>query len=219
MSKSPRVFRTASTEAWNPGDEVRGRSRLLAALSGWGFSGIEEMHEASVRDPERFWPRVVADLDIEFGEPFEQVLDESEGRAFPRWFPGGRLNAATLCVHRHAEGGWPPSRPSFTRETVAGGRSVTYGELDTEVRRFAAALTALGIGRGDRVILFLPVVPEAVAAFLGCATVGGDLGACLHRVWRRGPGDPDARVGGRGARHRRRDDSARQAGADEADRR
>src|SRR5271165_290960 len=78
------------------------------------------------------------------------------------WFPGGRLNAATLCSHRHATG-------SMARKTAVvyegdGGqrRTLTFAELDAEVRRCAANLTGLGISRGDQVVLFVPVVPEAV---------------------------------------------------------
>ncbi|MHC1562488.1 AMP-binding protein [Actinomycetospora sp. C-140] len=162
-----------STEpAWVPTAAQRERSRLLEAVARYGYDDLDDLHRTSVTDPERYWREVVDDLDIAFSEPFDRVLDESEGKPFPRWFPGGRINVAGLCAGRHAEG------PSGGKEAVvyegdAGQRrSLTYAELDAEVRRCAANLAALGVARGDRVVLYLPVVPEATVAFLAIAYLG-----------------------------------------------
>ncbi|HEX2314798.1 MAG TPA: AMP-binding protein [Thermomonospora sp.] len=158
--------------AWVPGEAWRERSRLLAAMRRWGHADVEDLHRASVADPEWFWRAVVEDLAITFSEPFERVLDDREGKPFPRWFTGGRINAATLCSHRHATGE-NAGRTALVYEGDDGRRrSLTYAELDREVRRFAANLVRLGVRRGDRVVLFLPVVPEAVVAFLGVAMIG-----------------------------------------------
>ena len=166
------LFGAGNTPAWVPGEVERKRSRLLAAMQRWGYATVEELHRASVDDPEWFWRAVVEDLGVTFTEPFERVLDDSEGKPFPRWFAGGRLNAATLCSHRHAIG--PVAGKNAVVYEGDGGqrRSLTYAGLDAEVRRFAASLVRLGVSRGDRVVLFLPVVPEAVVAFLACAMIG-----------------------------------------------
>jgi acetyl-CoA synthetase len=162
----------AEAPAWQPGQAERDRSRLLQAMRRWGFTDPGELHRASVDDPEWFWRAVVDDLDIRFSTPFERILDDSQGKPFPCWFTGGRLNAADLCAHRHAAG------PLATKDAVVyegdsgQRRTLTFAELDREVRSFAASLVSLGVGRGDRVVLFLPVVPEAVVAFLGCAMIG-----------------------------------------------
>jgi acetyl-CoA synthetase len=151
---------------------ARDRSRLLTAMGTWGYERIEDLHRASIDDPDWFWRAVVDDLDITFDTPFDTVRDDTAGIPFPRWFTGGRINAATLCAHRHAHGPHA-NKPAVVYEGDAGQhRSLTYAELDTEVRRFAANLTALGVGRGDRVVLFLPVTPEATVAFLACAMIG-----------------------------------------------
>jgi len=157
--------------AWEPGPAERGRSRLLAAMAGWGFDDLDTLHRASVDDPEWFWRAVVEDLRIEFSTPFTRVLDDSEGKAFPRWFVGGRLNAATLCT-RHAAGAAAEKDAVVYDGDNGQRRALTFAQLDTDVRRFAANLTGLGVQAGDRVVLFLPVVPEAVVAFLGCAMIG-----------------------------------------------
>ena len=162
----------ATAPAWVPGDAEKSRSRLLAAMRRWGFDSFDAMHRASVQDPEWFWRALVDDLDVRFTRPFERVLDDSDGKQFPRWFVGGVLNAADVCAHRHATG------PSANKDAViyegdsGQRRTLTFAQLDTEVRRFAANLAALGVSRGDRVVLFVPVVPEATVAFLACAMLG-----------------------------------------------
>src|SRR5262245_15753915 len=98
------------------------------------------------------------------------TLFEPRGRS-GRWFAGGVLNAAVNCVDRHLPGG--AGRPAFHWEGEPGDRrTVSYGELDSEVRAFAAALRELGIGLGDRVALYMGWIPEAIVAVLACARIG-----------------------------------------------
>ncbi|MCP2288846.1 AMP-binding protein [Nocardia amikacinitolerans] len=167
---------TDDQPAWVPGDGARERSRLLAAMRSWGLNtdtaAVTELNRRAIADPEWFWRAAVADLGVEFTTPFERVLDESEGKPFPRWFPGGRINVAQLTAHRHASGP-AADRLAVIYEGDAGQRrTLTFAELDAEVRRFAANLAALGVRRGDRVLLFMPVVPEAAVAFLAIAMLG-----------------------------------------------
>ncbi|MFC9761747.1 AMP-binding protein [Rhodococcus jostii] len=158
--------------AWIPTEAVVQRSRLLSAMRRWGHESIEELNRSAVADPERFWRNVVDDLRITFDAPFEKVRDESEGTPFPRWFPGGRINVATLCAHRHAVGDLAGKTAVVYEGDGGQRRTLTYAELDRQVRRFAANLTQLGVARGDRVVLFVPAVPEAVVAFLAIAMIG-----------------------------------------------
>ncbi|SFW79910.1 AMP-binding protein [Amycolatopsis australiensis] len=153
--------------AWVPDDAVRQRSRLPAALRKWGIADVTELNERAIADPEWFWRAVVEDLDIGFTTPFERVLDESAGKPFPKWFPGGRINVADLAVRGE------PGKLAVVYEGDSGQRrTLTFAELDAQVRRFAANLAALGVSRGDRVVLFMPVVPEAAVAFLAVAKLG-----------------------------------------------
>jgi acetyl-CoA synthetase len=157
---------------WVPDDAQVKRSRLLAALKRWGYADVEEMHRASIEDPETFWRAVVDDLDVTFATPFRRVLDDSKGKPFPRWFVGGHLNVAELCAHRHAAGPIADSEAVVYEGDSGQRRSLTYAQLDAEVRRFAANLSRLGVKPGDRVVLFMPVVPEATVAFLAIAMIG-----------------------------------------------
>jgi acetyl-CoA synthetase len=141
-------------------------------MTRWGYGSLEELQAASVDDPEGFWRLATEDLGVEFTTPYHQVLDESVGRPFPHWFVGGHINAATLCTRRHAERGLG-SKEAVVYEGDSGQRrSLTYAELDLAVRTFAAQLVQLGVRRGDRVVLFLPVTPEATVAFFACAMIG-----------------------------------------------
>ncbi|KHL01356.1 AMP-binding protein [Sinomonas humi] len=162
--------------AWDPPADVRERSRLLAAMRQWGFSddadAVAELNRRAVADPEWFWRAALADLGVEFAVPFERVLDETDGKPFPKWFEGGRINVAELAALRHEHG--PHARKTAVIYEGDSGqrRTLTYAELAREVSWFAAHLAALGVRRGDRVVLFMPVVPEAVVAFLAVALIG-----------------------------------------------
>ncbi|WP_028266078.1 AMP-binding protein [Arthrobacter sp. MA-N2] len=165
-------FGASGDPEWVPGKDVLERSRLLAAMRRWGVESLEALHARSIDDPEWFWRAVVEDLGIDFSTPFERVRDESLGKPFPSWFVGGRVNAASLCVHRHALGPLAGKDAVIYEGDSGQRRTFTFAELDTEVRRLAANLAKLGVQRGDRVVLFMPVVPEAAVAFLACAMLG-----------------------------------------------
>jgi propionyl-CoA synthetase len=100
------------------------------------------------------------------------VLDDSRA-PFYRWFSGGRLNSCHNALDRHVEGG-RANQPALIYDSPVTGTSATftYRELRDEVARFAGALAAEGVGRGDRVIVYMPMVPEAVIAMLACARIG-----------------------------------------------
>ncbi len=170
--RGPGLFGASDSPAWVPDERARERSRLLAAMRRWGYDSVEALHRAAVDDPQWFWPAVVQDLGVEFSTPFATARDDSAGREFPQWFVGGTLNVADLCVHRHAAGPFADKVAVVYEGDRGQHRSLTFSELDAEVRRFAANLTALGVKRGDRVVMFLPVLPEAVITYLACAMIG-----------------------------------------------
>ncbi|MEU2772165.1 acetate--CoA ligase [Streptomyces sp. NPDC007162] len=116
-----------------------------------------------------FWAAAAARLDWE--RPWDQVLDWSRA-PFARWFTGGRLNAAYNCLDRHVAAGHG-DRVAFHWEGEPGDtRTLTYAQLTTEVRKAANALRALGVTAGDRVAVYMPMIPETVVAMLACARIG-----------------------------------------------
>ncbi|HVV11856.1 propionyl-CoA synthetase [Amycolatopsis sp.] len=129
-----------------------------------------EEYQRSLTDPEGFWLDAAKAIDW-VREP-SRALDSSGAPLF-RWFPDGELNTTYNALDRHVEGGrgeqaaliWDSPVTSTTR-------TYTYAELRDEVARFAGALRSLGVDKGDRVIIYMPMVPEAVIAMLGCARIG-----------------------------------------------
>jgi propionyl-CoA synthetase len=131
---------------------------------------FDDTYRRSLEEPEAFWADAAAAID--WDEPWERVLDDSRA-PFYRWFAGGRMNTCHNALDRHVERGRADQTAliydSPVTDTVA---TFTYRELRDAVARFAGALAAQGVGRGDRVIVYMPMVPEAVIAMLACARLG-----------------------------------------------
>jgi acetyl-CoA synthetase len=126
------------------------------------------LYEGAAADPESFWAEWAARL--EWFEPWRTVLDWTPPHA--RWFAGGRLNAAYNCLDRHVAG-WRRNKAALIWEGEPGDtRTYTYWDLQREVGKFANVLKSLGVGKGDRVAIYLPMVPEAAVAMLACARIG-----------------------------------------------
>jgi acetyl-CoA synthetase len=126
------------------------------------------IYDEAERDPEAWWEKWAAELD--WFEPHEKVLEWNPPWA--KWFVGGKLNASYNCLDRHVAAG-RGDRVAYYWEGEDGERRViTYAELLDMTARFASVLKELGVQRDDRVAIYLPMVPEAVAAMLACARIG-----------------------------------------------
>ncbi|MFI5454166.1 MAG: AMP-binding protein [Isosphaerales bacterium] len=157
---------------WKPSAAVIERSNVGRFMSRHGITGYRDLVDRSTGDIAWFWNAVIEDREIEFFRPFDTILDTSRGIAWSRWFVGGAVNLAHHCLDRHARS-VRRDRTAVIWEAENGVvRRLSYGELHTETCRLASALNRLGIGRGDSVGLFLPMIPEAVVAFLACAKIG-----------------------------------------------
>jgi len=121
------------------------------------------------RDPDGFWAEQAKTLD--WFAPFTQVLDWTNP-PFAKWFVGGTLNASANCLDRHVAGGRADKAAIVFEGEPGDARTLTYRQLHAEVCKFANALKALGVGKGDRVTIYLPMVPEAAVAMLACARIG-----------------------------------------------
>ncbi len=131
---------------------------------------FEEVYRRSLDDPEEFWAGAAAAID--WFEPWERVRDDSRA-PFYRWFVGGRLNSCHNALDRHVEGGRADQLALVYDSPVTGTTAAfSYRELRDAVARFAGVLAAQGVERGDRVIVYMPMVPEAVIAMLACARLG-----------------------------------------------
>ncbi len=129
-----------------------------------------ELYSEAKADRLQFWADRSREL-VHWHKPFTETLDWSNA-PFAKWFADGELNVAYNCLDRHVEAG-NGDRVAIHWEGEPGdSRSITYAELTAEVKRAANALTNLGIGKGDRVAVYLPVIPEAVVAMLAIARLG-----------------------------------------------
>jgi acetyl-CoA synthetase len=147
-------------ERFDPPAEFREKAR-------WSDPAI---YEQAAADPEAWWTsqaKALLDWDV---EP-TQGLDDSNP-PFYRWFEDGRLNASYNCLDRHVEAGNGERIAYHWRGEEGEERDITYAELHAEVQRFANALTDQGVGKGDVVGIYLPMIPEVVVAMLACARIG-----------------------------------------------
>ncbi len=130
----------------------------------------DEVYQRSLSDPEGFWAE--AAQAIHWDKPWDKVLDDSRP-PFYRWFAGGMMNTCYNAVDRHVETGRGDQIAIIHDSPVTQSqRKISYGELQDLVARFAGVLTSLGVTKGDRVIVYMPMVPEAAIAMLACARIG-----------------------------------------------
>jgi propionyl-CoA synthetase len=130
----------------------------------------KDVYESSLADPRAFWSEAANGID--WDRPWDSVLDESKP-PFYKWFQGARLNTCHNALDRHVDSGRADQLALIYDSPVTGSvRRYTYRELRDETARFAGVLAAQGVGKGDRVILYMPMVPEAAIAMLACARIG-----------------------------------------------
>ncbi|MGN7225041.1 propionyl-CoA synthetase [Dietzia maris] len=133
-------------------------------------SSYAAAHRLSISDPDAFWLDVAADID--WTTPPTTAVDRSRP-PFYRWFPDGELNTSYNCVDRHVEAGRGDQAAFIYDSAVTGVKeTITYAQLLDRVEEFAGALAAEGVGRGDRVVIYMPMVPRAAVAMLACARLG-----------------------------------------------
>ncbi|MEQ9109138.1 MAG: AMP-binding protein, partial [Rhodospirillaceae bacterium] len=131
-----------------------------------------EMYERSVSDPEGFWRE--EGLRIDWMTPYTKVKNTSfdPHNVSIRWFEDGTLNASVNCIDRHLEKRGDQTAIIFEGDDPSVDRKITYRELHDEVCRFANVLKARGVKKGDRVTIYMPMIPEAAYAMLACARIG-----------------------------------------------
>jgi len=133
----------------------------------------KEMYKRSVDDPEGFWAEQ-AEAFLDWSKPFDKdkVLDWDFKEAHIRWFEGGKLNAAYNCVDRHLEKRGDQPAIIWEGDEPDDAKTITYKELHEQVCKFANVLKEQGVKKGDRVAIYMPMIPEVAVAMLGCARIG-----------------------------------------------
>ncbi|WP_336819521.1 acetate--CoA ligase [Gordonia sp. MMO-8] len=150
---------TEASKVYPPSDDFAANANATA-----------EMYTRADADPDEFWAEQARRLD--WAKPFEQVLDWSNA-PFAKWFVGGELNVSVNCVDRHvAAGKGDRVAIHWIGEPIDDTRDITYSQLKDEVSRAANYLSSIGLQAGDRVAIYMPMVPEAIISMLACARLG-----------------------------------------------
>ncbi len=158
--------------AWRPTSEYIENANVTRFMRRHGIGSIDEFRRRSIEESEWFWDAVVQDMGIEFTTPYERVLDSSGGIAWSKWFVGGHVNLTHNCVDRHAVGDRAGVVAVISEREDGGVDALTYAELKREVDLIASGLRDLGVGKGDPVAVFMPMVAEAVIAAYAIAKIG-----------------------------------------------
>jgi propionyl-CoA synthetase len=134
------------------------------------MSNYFELHKQSIENPDEFWGDAAKGID--WVKPADRVLDDSNAPIY-RWFAGGQLNTCYNALDRHVEAGRGEQTAIIYDSPLTGQvRKISYRELLDDVSVFAGALAAHGVSKGDRVIVYMPMIPEAIVAVLACARIG-----------------------------------------------
>src|SRR4029078_4113089 len=187
----------------------------------------KEMYARSVNDPNKFWAEAAARLD--WTKPFTKVKNTSfaPDDVFIKWFEDGSLNVAHNCIDRHLAKRGAQTAIIWEGDDPKDDKKITYRELHTEVCKFANVLKSRGVKKGDRVTIYMPMIPEAAYAMLACARIGAihsvvfggfspdSLGGVVRRFYAVSPRRPHRGLKVERGRHRRRRFARRQDSAAE----
>ncbi len=144
----------------------------FAKQANWTRKRVNELRRQGERDPQRFWAAMARE-NVSWFSPWKKVLDWKP--PFAKWFVGAKLNVSYNCLDRHLEGenAWRRNKAAIIWEGEPGDvRTLTFGQLHAEVCRFANVLLDLGVSKGDRVALYMPMIPELPIAMLACTRIG-----------------------------------------------
>ena len=159
---------------WRPTPDYVNRSHLKGFMDRHGLASFDDLLRRSTSDVAWFTDALLKYLDIQFRQPYREVVDLSRGIAWPRWCVGGQLNIGYNCVDKYYRDSKLARRPAVIWEGEEGQtRTLTYADLYDEVNHCANALRSLGFGKGDAVGVFMPMTPEIVVALLAIVKIGG----------------------------------------------
>lgn len=156
---------------WEPSLQFIQQTNIYRFMDCQGVKSYDELIQWSIKDIGRFWQACLEDLQVQWQQPYSEIFDDSKGLAWTRWFIDGKINLALNAIDKQAA--QRPTAPALIYEPDTGeAQTLSYAELDAQVRQLAGALRAEGLQPGDPIALYMPMVPEMVVAFFAALKVG-----------------------------------------------
>jgi len=166
-------FQFGGDFVWHPTPELIAQSNLQRFMNEHALDSYDELMRRSTTDIAWFWDTVLRDLDIQFYKPYSRVVDLSEGKPWAHWCVDGEMNVIHNMLDKYT--GTPTDdKIAIKSETEDGTtRTLSYKQLRDEVNKMTGALRGLGLGKGDAIGVFMPMLPEIVIAMLAIIKIGG----------------------------------------------
>jgi acetyl-CoA synthetase len=158
---------------WVPSEEYKENTNLYQWMKKLNYDSFDDFYEASIRDIGWFWNEVNKDMELVWSKDYDQTLDMSGGFKWPKWFVNGKLNVVQNCLEKWGKHSNVYDKNAIVWEGEDGRvRTYTYRELNQEVEVVAVGLKKQGITKGDRVMIYMPLLPETVIAMLALSKIG-----------------------------------------------
>lgn len=157
---------------WSPNKEYIENSNIKRFMDKYDIKSYEELIRKSTDNIEWFWDSVVKDLNIEWFKPYETILDLSNGISWAKWFIAGKLNIVHNCIDRHAKSEYKDKSACIWESENGEIRNLSYSDLYHQVNSLSKSLKLLGIKKGDRIGMYMPMIPEIIIALYACMKIG-----------------------------------------------
>ena len=157
---------------WKPNNDYLENANITRFMKKNNIKDYDELIKKSTDDIEWFWDAALKDLNIEWFKKYEKIMDDSKGIQWTKWFTGGKINIVYNCLDRHAKSDKKDNISIIWENEEGDFKKLKYYELYKEVNKFANGLKKIGVKKGDRVGIYMPMTPEIVITFLGIMKIG-----------------------------------------------
>jgi acetyl-CoA synthetase len=165
-------FYNMSEIVWRPSEDYIKKANITRFMKKHDIKNYDDLIKKSTENLEWFWNEVIKDLNIEWYKPYDKVFDDSQGIQWTKWFIGGKINIVHNCLDKHVKSDKKDNIAIIWENENGDDKKLTYEDLFKKVNKFSNALKELGVKKGDRVGIYMPMVPEIVIAFLGAMKIG-----------------------------------------------
>jgi acetyl-CoA synthetase len=165
-------FLNQQEPVWNPNKTLIENANIQLFMNKHKIPTIEELHGKSIQNPEWFYESLLEEFDILWQEPYQQLLNTEKGAPFAKWFIGGKTNLHYYTIEKQISQGRGNTVALIWEGENGDTIAFTYNELNEKINDLAAALTSLGVSKGDRIGIYLPPIPEAPISLFACAKIG-----------------------------------------------